>query len=138
MKPFQLRIPAHRDHLPVATEAIRAFGGEAGWSGDLALQIELVCEELLVNIMDYGYPERTPGEIEITLETRSSDIRITVTDDGVAFDPWQQPSPDLDAPLEARQPGGLGLLLVRTIMNVYTYRCINGRNQVVLTKVFQS
>jgi len=138
MKPFQLRIPAHRDHLPVVAEAIHAFGSEAGWSGDLALQIELVCEELLVNIMDYGYPERTPGEIEITLETRSSDIRITVTDDGVAFDPWQQPSPDLDAPLEARQPGGLGLLLVRTIMNVYTYRCINGRNQVVLTKVFQS
>jgi serine/threonine-protein kinase RsbW len=138
MKPFQLRIPAHRDHLPVVAEAIHAFGGEAGWSGDLALQIELVCEELLVNIMDYGYPERTPGEIEITLETRSSDIRITVTDDGVAFDPWQQPSPDLDAPLEARQPGGLGLLLVKTIMNVCTYRCINGRNQVVLTKVFQS
>ena len=134
MKPLQMKIPAHRDHLPELAEAIRTFGHEAAWPPDLCLQIELVCEEMLVNIMDYGYPGRSPGEIEITLVTRSTDIRITLTDDGLAFNPWQHSSPDINIPLQDRHPGGLGLLLVRTIMDFCTYRFIDGRNQVSLKK----
>lgn len=129
-----MTVPACREQLPHLAEAVHGFGCVAGWSEDTSLQIDLVLEEMLVNIMDYGYPEGVPGYIEIDLAVSREGIQITLIDDGVAFDPWQQSAPDLTVPIEDRLIGGLGLHLVKTIMDSYSYNYENGRNRTLLTK----
>jgi serine/threonine-protein kinase RsbW len=134
MKPLHLLFPAQRTQLPEVAEAIHSFGCEAGWPETVCLQIDLALEELLVNIMDYGYPDRPPGQIELTLQASPDHLNITVADDGVPFNPWQYAAPNLEVPLEDRIIGGLGIHLVKSIMDSCTYSFFDSRNRVILTK----
>lgn len=131
---LQLNIPALREHLHDALELIHAFGGEVGWNTELSTQIQLVLEELLVNIIDYGYPNRPPGSIQLIVEIFPDHVTMSLDDDGVAFDPFEYSEPDLTLPLEERPIGGLGIHLVRAIMDAHSYQFSNGRNRTIVSK----
>ncbi|MBP2672866.1 MAG: hypothetical protein H6Q85_2932 [candidate division NC10 bacterium] len=73
------------------------------------------------------------GWIDVTIERRGDAVDMTVTDDGPAFDPLQLPEPDVTAPLEGRQPGGLGVHLVRKLMDRVEYARAGGRNRLTMT-----
>jgi len=131
---MQVQIPAARTHLPGVAEVVRAFGLESDWPEDFFLHIELILEELLVNIMDYAYPDRSPGDIHLTLETHPDRVLIKLQDDGVRFDPFGHVSPVLALPLADRPIGGLGIHLVRCLTEFQSYQYLDGLNQVELSK----
>jgi anti-sigma regulatory factor (Ser/Thr protein kinase) len=89
--------------------------------------------------MKYGYPDRAePGTAEIVLMFNGSRLEIEFIDDGCAFDPFAGPPPILDEPLEARQVGGLGLHLLRSLTDEARYERRNDTNVIRLSRIVVS
>lgn len=100
----------------------------------LEFTLRLVLEELVVNVVNYAYGEGGDGPLDITVENRDDAIVITLTDQGVPFNPLEQEAPDTDLPPEERPIGGLGIFLVREMMDNVTYRYEAGRNILTVGK----
>ena len=114
------------------TDAVEEIGRQEAWPSDLMFQINLVLEELVINIVNHG---GKVTKIEISVSSEVEAITIEVSDDGCPFDPINDAAdPDLVSPLEKRQVGGLGLYLVRTMMDELHYRREQGKNYLSLTK----
>jgi serine/threonine-protein kinase RsbW len=100
--------------------------------------LNLVLEELVANTVMYGYDDdgAAPAErvIEIRLSRAGNVITLEVEDDAKPFDPLQRAPPDTDAALEDREPGGLGIHFVRSLMDTVEYRRVGGRNRLTMTK----
>ena len=82
---------------------------------------QLSIEEICTNLIKYGYSPEAPGPIEVTCTYTPGEIAINIRDQSPPFDPSQAPQPDLDVPLHDRRVGGLGVYLVRKIMDEVTY-----------------
>lgn len=100
----------------------------------LEFTLRLVLEELVVNVVNYAYGEGGDGPLDITVENRDNAIVITLTDQGVPFNPLEQEAPDTDLPPEDRPIGGLGIFLVREMMDNVSYRYEDGRNILTVGK----
>lgn len=120
--------------LTALTEFIDRFVADSALSADVGLHLQLVLEELVVNAISYGYPEGGAGSIRVQLARTPQAIEIELVDDGIAFDPRTLPAPDLDAPLDERPLGGLGVHLVRQFVDEIDYRRDSGRNHLRLRK----
>jgi serine/threonine-protein kinase RsbW len=112
---------------------LEAFAEQAELPPDVAMHIDVVLDELLVNTISYGYPDGRAGRISLWIRV-DDDVTIVIEDDGDAFDPLSVDTPDLDADLEHRQIGGLGVHFVRTMMDSVDYQRIDGVNHLTLTK----
>jgi serine/threonine-protein kinase RsbW len=118
--------------------AIRDFVAEASRSlgaGERAvLDLQLAVDEICSNSVRHGYGGRE-GQIEVTVERTGQSIEVVVRDWGRAFDPAQVPQPALDIPLEQRSLGGLGLYLVRQVMDDVRFEFDEDRgNSVTMVK----
>src|SRR5262249_44341005 len=89
---------------------------------------------LITNLLKYGYRGRAKtGSAELALLLEESLLTIEMIDDGCAFDPFAAADPDFNRPLEARQPGGMGLRIVRLLAEGKHYSRVNDRNVVRVT-----
>ncbi len=129
-----LRIANDVAELSRVAETVDVYCDETGIPTDVAFKINVVLEELLMNTISYGFTDGKPHEIAVTIDRHDETVTIEIDDDGVAFDPLQAPPPDLDAPIEERQIGGLGIHFVKTMMDTVEYRRADGRNHMTLTK----
>jgi anti-sigma regulatory factor (Ser/Thr protein kinase) len=118
-------------------ERLGAFHRRCGVSDDDAYVLTLVLEEVFTNVVRHGYPEEGGHQIAIRLELAGGVVTISVEDDGRSFDPVLAPPANLDAPLEERQPGGLGVHLIRSLMDEVAYRRAGGHNVLTLRKKLQ-
>jgi anti-sigma regulatory factor (Ser/Thr protein kinase) len=111
---LKLKVETNPSELERISAAVEDIGQRENWPAQFIFRINLVLEELGLNIMSYGYGEEGLHEFEITLTSEADVLRIEVTDDGRPFDPLNEaPEPDLDASVDDRQVGGLGIHLVR-------------------------
>lgn len=94
----------------------------------------LVIEELVVNVVNYAYDEGTEGGLDIDICNHDGEISITFTDGGTPFNPLAKEDPDTTLPLEKRPIGGLGILLVKKMMDDVTYRHEEGHNILTIKK----
>jgi anti-sigma regulatory factor (Ser/Thr protein kinase) len=99
-----------------------------------AYAVHLVVEELVRNVQRHAYGDARPdGVVYLTIETHPDRIEVHVRDDGPPFDPTRDaPAPPLDAPLEKRREGGLGLFLVREMADDVRYERSDGVNHVTV------
>ena len=100
----------------------------------LARQLRLAVEEAVVNVIDYAYPPGQEGDIEIRIMSDGSTLKTIIIDSGVAFDPTAKEKADTSLSAEDRQIGGLGILLVRELMDAINYERENGKNILTLIK----
>jgi len=91
-------------------------------------RIMLVLEELITNLVKYGYRDRPAGSAEVILVLEESRLMLELVDDGDPFDPLEQPPPDLDAPIEERELGGLGIHIIRALADEVHYQRAGERN----------
>jgi sigma-B regulation protein RsbU (phosphoserine phosphatase) len=96
--------------------------------------IGVVLDDLLNNIISYAFEDDEEHLIEVSLSTDQQRFIVTVKDDGVEFDPFLLEEPDIDSALSDRQVGGLGVHLIRSLMDDFSYRCIDGKNVTILMK----
>ena len=105
-----------------------------GIDAKIAKQIKLAVEEAVVNVIDYAYPSEMTGNIDVQATSDGQCLKFVITDNGVAFDPTKEVKADTTLSAEDRPIGGLGILLVRELMNSINYERTNGRNVLTLTK----
>lgn len=123
------------DRLYECIDFVASCAAEHGFDQKRISEIRLALEEVLVNIIHYAYPE-TPetGDIEITCHVSGNNaLEIEVADSGVPFNILSVKNPELDAEIEDRQIGGLGVYLVKQIMDDVCYVREGGRNRLTLT-----
>jgi serine/threonine-protein kinase RsbW len=115
---------------------VEAFAAQQGLAADDRARTLIVLEELLTNLLKYGYPNRRDheGVAEIALELEGNRLTIEFSDDGQPFDPSAKPAPALDQPVESRPIGGLGLHMVREIADELHYSRRDDRNIIRLTR----
>ena len=129
---FKLKLETNPSELERISAAVEDIGQRENWPAQFIFRVNLVLEELGLNIMSYGYDEGL-HEFEITLTSEADVLRIEVTDDGRPFDPLNEaPEPDLDASVDDRQVGGLGIHLVRTMVDEMSYRREQDKNHLTL------
>ena len=102
------------------------------------LILRLACEEIVVNILSYAYPEDVEGYIDV--ETVRTDDRIVIRfkDGGVPFNPREHKMPDINQPWEQRPIGGLGIFLVVKNMDVVHYVYLNNENVLTIEKIIST
>lgn len=94
----------------------------------------LCTEEIVSNIVNYAYPANAEGEMDVTIEEDKEGIAITFKDRGTAFDPLAKEDPDTTLSIEERPIGGLGIFLVKQMMDDVSYVYENGQNILKIRK----
>ena len=131
---LRLTVETKLDEMERLASAVEDFGRDDDWPADLTFQVNLALEELWLNVVNHGH---TGGfhEVEIELTSEAEAVTIEITDDGRPFDPLQDaPNPSVNAPVDDRPIGGLGVYLVRTMMDEMEYKREEGKNRLTLVK----
>lgn len=117
-------------------EIIEQLSQKRGWDTSLQFDLNLALEEVLANVVLYGYDDAKEHDILIRVSIGAEELTMEIEDDGHAFNPLDQPAPDLARPLEERQAGGLGIFLIRKVIDQVEYRRENGKNILTLKKKY--
>lgn len=120
--------------LPKLAEEIEKLANKWELSQTLAMNINLVIEEAVTNIIFYAFAEGEKHEINITVSVNNNKLVIIITDNGIPFDPLTHQKPDITLPAEERTVGGLGIFLMRQIMDKMHYTRNKNQNILTLTK----
>ena len=126
----------HNDvqQIELLAEYIDSIAEAAGIDPSLAMSLNLALEEAVTNVIMYAYPEGTDGTVDIITEANDGLLTFIIKDSGKAFDPTQKEDADVTLSAEERQIGGLGIFLVKQIMDTVNYQRIDGQNILTLTK----
>ena len=117
-----------------AAAKVDAFCEERELSPEIAYAVNLSIDEILTNTISYGYDDDEPHRIEIIVRLEGAALMVVIVDDSAPFDLSASPEADLDATLDEREVGGLGLFLVHQMMDNVEYERVDGCNVVTLTK----
>ncbi|HZS48037.1 MAG TPA: ATP-binding protein [Blastocatellia bacterium] len=116
------------------SDIVNQIGGQHDLSGEVLFAMNLALEEILINVIKHGYKDDNEHEIIVRLSLENGELTAEVEDDGIAFNPLDAPTPDINAPLEERPIGGLGIHLTRTMMDRTEYRREDNRNILTVSK----
>ncbi|MDX2171053.1 MAG: ATP-binding protein [Deltaproteobacteria bacterium] len=126
------------NELATLAAFVEQFAADAALPPAVAFQLNLVLDELVTNAIEYGHPAGGGSDagagIYLRLERLGDLLEVHLVDGGIAFDPRTRADPDLTAPIEERQIGGLGIHLVRHYVDDVDYTREGGRNHVRLRK----
>jgi serine/threonine-protein kinase RsbW len=128
----RLRLRAERERVGAVMAWLDARCAALGLGQDVANRLALVCEEVVLNVAGYGGPP--VPTIELDLSYAPPTLQLTVTDDGRPFDPTLEAPPALGLELEDRAIGGLGILMIRELMDEVEYARTRGCNRLTLRK----
>jgi anti-sigma regulatory factor (Ser/Thr protein kinase) len=115
-------------------EFIEGLGEDFSLSPDVVFNLNLVLEEAVVNVINYAYPKEEHESIYLSARMHEGSIILVLTDTGKEFDPTAAPEADVTLSADERQIGGLGIFLIRQIMNEVKYERIEGKNVLTLEK----
>ena len=126
----------HNDiqQIPQLAEFIETIADEIKLDQGLAMSLNLALEEAVTNVILYAYPEGSDGLVDIEAIMSKDKLKFIISDSGQAFDPTAAPEADVTLGVEDRPIGGLGIYLVRKIMDSVSYERTEGKNVLSLTK----
>lgn len=129
----------HNDiqQIPQLAGFIEAIADEIHLDQSLAMSLNLALEEAVSNVIMYAYPEGSDGLVDIEAIIRHDRLDFIITDSGNPFDPTQAPEVDTTLGVEERAIGGLGIYLVRNIMDDVRYERAEAKNILSMTKRIQ-
>lgn len=132
--PDKLEMSLRNDIAEVTSvlDAVEAFGEEHGVPARKIFQLNLVLDELITNIVSYGFEDGADSLIRLSIALADGGLDVELVDNGKAFNPVEAPLRDVGTGLEERQVGGLGLKFIRTFMDRLDYRRDGGFNRLRL------
>ena len=120
--------------VPKLNNFVKSVADRLNLESSLSSQLMLAVEEAVVNVMSYAYPIGTEGEIQVKALATDQNLKFIISDEGKAFDPTQGGNADITLDVEDRPIGGLGILLVQSLMDTINYERIDGKNVLTLRK----
>ena len=130
----RLTLPNDIETIPQLNEFIDGFCEERGIDFDITMRLNLAIEEAVVNVMNYAYPEGTVGYVDIDVEADDNYVTFVISDTGKPFDPTQKDEVNIALSVEERPIGGLGIHLVRRMMDEISYQYADHKNILTLRK----
>ena len=131
---LSLKIEASPDALDRINDEIKSLSRQEEWPSDLFFTTNLVVEELGLNVINHAYRGQS-GEFEIIITSEEQAITVEIIDSGPPFNMLQDaPPPDVEAEIEERPVGGLGIHLVKTMMDELHYKRDQEKNHLTLVK----
>lgn len=131
----EIRLPARLDSWERVYEFLSENLDRLNCSEKAKMQVLVAAEEIYVNIARYAYQK---GEgmvcVEVERSEETGQIRITFTDNGIRYDPLKRENPDITLSAEERQIGGLGIYMVKKMMDDVKYRYEDGKNILTISK----
>ena len=135
MKTKKLIVKSKTENLSIIRDFISSSAAEAGVAADAVENIILAVDEACTNIIKHAYKSFPDGELIIKTKSTLSRFIISITDYGKSFEPEMIPEPDLQKYYRQRRVGGLGMYLMKTLMDDVKYVSIPGKyNEVMLSK----
>ncbi len=132
-----IRLDNRLSELDKLADEVERFGEANGFSPRTTYQIRLVLDELLTNVISYGYKDQGAHEIEVAMRLADGLLTVRLEDDATPFNPVEAGQPDLQCPVEDRPIGGLGIHLVKKIMDRVEYERKEGKNLLTLVKTIE-
>lgn len=129
----EILIPAEVAKLPEVLDFMEEELTEQGCPARLMNRILIAVEEIFLNIADYAYSHKD-GVVTMVISKEEELLSITFKDSGTPFNPLEKADPKLELELEERNEGGLGIFMVRNMMDEVTYRYENGMNILTIRK----
>jgi anti-sigma regulatory factor (Ser/Thr protein kinase) len=131
---LSITFPNRLAEIGKAAQLIEAFGAAHGLSPDVVFTLNLALDEVVTNIISYAYDDQAEHQVGIRVALDGDDVVVHVEDDGGAFNPLDAPKPDLGLGLDERPIGGLGVHIVRSVMDTVEYRREGDRNIFIMRK----
>jgi serine/threonine-protein kinase RsbW len=132
--PVTIRVAGTKAGIREAATAFETFRTSRALDDEATWPVLVALDEILANIVGHAYAGRSDGVIDLRFAVGASTLVVSIWDDGPALNPLALPEPETTAPLEAREPGGLGIHLVKRLMHGAQYTRENGRNCLVLVR----
>ena len=131
----QLIVPADRGEFAVLQQWLTSIAAELNIQERIKKQLMICCDEIFTNIASYAYPDGN-GSVAVTVEfvSETQSLRIIFSDSGIAFDPLEISEPDTSSALSERKIGGLGMFMVKKMMDSVEYCRKDEKNILTLTK----
>ena len=126
----------HNDiqQIPQLADFVETIATEKNLDQGTAMSLNLALEEAVTNVIQYAYPEGSDGLVDIEAVIRDKQLDFIISDSGKAFDPTAKAEVDISMGVEERPIGGLGIHLVKHIMDSVTYRREDGKNILTMIK----
>lgn len=130
---FSFTIDAEIQNIPVVADGLEGFLLDVGINPEILPDIQLAVDEAITNIIKHGYAGK-PGTIVLTVSVGGGTVRIEIRDRAPPFDPLTIKEPDLTADLADRVVGGMGIFLIRKVMDAVSYEYVDGENVLRMEK----
>ena len=132
---FKLEVPSSTENLSIIRDFVVAIGERAGMEpGDVA-KLELAVDEGCANVIEHAYSRDTTKEVSVRASFDQHAIHIVIVDSGKGFDPTSVEQPPLDSMTAARRSGGLGMRLIKSLMDEVHYEIVPGvKNELRMVK----
>jgi serine/threonine-protein kinase RsbW len=129
---FSHTLSGGRTGLPALLDALEAHLADAGVPMAVASAVMIAADEVLSNALDYSGAD----SVAVSARARGGRVQVEVTDDGKAFDPTAMATPDTGLSIDERDVGGLGVHLVRKLMDDVRYQREGGRNRLSFSRSY--
>ncbi|MBP1541879.1 MAG: ATP-binding protein [Prevotella sp.] len=130
----ELRLKNQVGELQRVNQFIEEIGEELGLDMELQMNLNLVMEEMVSNVIFYAYPKGKTADIELYAESDGKVLTFVLSDRGMAFDPTMQEDADPNVNPIDREIGGMGIYIVKNIMNEVSYQRLQGKNLLTMKK----
>ena len=132
-----VRIENDLSEIAKVDEKLDDFAEQFGVPPAIAATFHIIFDDLLNNVMSYGFSDEQCHFIDISLELTESSLIVSIADDGVPFNPLAETAPDTTLSIEDRPIGGLGIHIVVNMVDDISYQRTADKNVLTLTKSFQ-
>ncbi len=131
---ISIHVAADVREIERLNKLVRQFGELHDVPSRTLYAVNLALDELVTNVILYGFDVPEGRQVTVKIATAAGELVASVMDDGRAFNPLEVKAPDLNAPLERRDLGGLGVHLVRSLMDAVSYSRDDERNVLTVRK----
>lgn len=134
-KTFTLQVPSSTENLALIREFVTTIGAQAGLAENDIAKLELAVDEACANVIEHAYGHDESKEVTVSANFDGDSITFEIIDTGKGFDPSQIRQEELETLIAKRKDGGLGMRLIKTLMDEVQYEMVPGqKNELRMTK----
>jgi serine/threonine-protein kinase RsbW len=133
-KEYKFELKNYLSELKALHQHLSHWGGDIGLAADSIARINICLDELFTNIVSYGFDNDSEHIVKFTLIVDHHLVTINIEDDGIPFNPLEKVDPDFPENVESAKIGGLGILIIRKLMDNVAYERTSGKNKLTMRK----